>query len=108
MVVIKVLVQGINVSVISVNALQRGLNDSQRDNFYENLNSIVRKLEKKESVVIAGDCNGHVGNNGEDCKDQHGGYGYGVTDRGWEAKGKSPSHVWVWSIKVDYCLVMRN
>ena len=81
MVVIKVLVQGINVSVISVNALQRGLDDSQRDNFYENLNSIVRKLEKKEIVVIAGDCNGHVGSNGEDCKDQHGGYGCGVTDR---------------------------
>ena len=93
MVVIKVLVQGINISVISVNALQRGLDDSQRDNFYESLNNIVRKLEKKEIVVIAGDCNDHTGSNGEDCKDQHGGYGYGVRDREWEAKGKSPSHV---------------
>ena len=45
---------------------------------------------------------------GEDCKDQHGGYGYGVTDREQEAKGKSPIHVQVWSIKVDYCLVMRD
>ena len=60
MVVIKVLVQGINVSVISVNALQCGLADSQRDHFYENFNSIVRILEKKEIVVIVGDCNGHV------------------------------------------------
>ena len=108
MVVIKVLVQGINVSVISVNALQRGLDDSQRDNFYENLNSIVRKLEKKEIVVIAGDCNGYFGSNGEDCKDQHRGYGCGVTDRESEAKGKSSIHVWVWSINVDYCLVMRD
>lgn len=56
MVVIKVLVQVINISVISVNALQRGLDDSQRDNLYDSSKSIVRKLGEKEIVVITVDC----------------------------------------------------
>ena len=61
MIVIKELVQGTIVSVISVYAPQCRLDDSQEDDFYDSLISTVRKLGEKEIVVIAADLNGHAG-----------------------------------------------
>ena len=56
MIFVKVLVQGVKVfqgiSVISVYALQCGLDDSQKVDFYDNLINVVRKLMEKEIVVI--------------------------------------------------------
>ena len=60
MIVIKVLVQEIIISVISVYAPQCGLDDSQKDNFYDSLTSVVRKLEEKEIAIIVGDNNGSM------------------------------------------------
>ena len=57
----KVLVQGIIIPVVGICAPQCGLNDSKKDNFYDNLITIVRKLGE-DILVIAGDFNGHVGN----------------------------------------------
>ena len=64
MVVGKVLVHGI-ISLISVYALQYGLDHSQKDNFIDSLIDDVRKFGKvvKKSVVIAEDFNGHVSSN---------------------------------------------
>ena len=81
MIVIKVLVQGIITSVISVYASQCGLDDSQKDGFYDSLINVVRKLGK-EIVVIAVDFTGHIESNPEDYEEQHGGYGYGVRNKG--------------------------
>ena len=50
MTVVKVLIQGIVISVILVYAPHFGLDDDQKDDFYD----VVRKLIEKEIVVIAG------------------------------------------------------
>lgn len=51
MIVIKVLVQGIVISVISVYALQCCSVHSQEKDFYESLINVARKLREKEIVV---------------------------------------------------------
>lgn len=53
MIVTKVLVQGIIISKISY-VPQYGLDDSVKDDFYDTLVNIVRKLGE-EIVVLAGD-----------------------------------------------------
>ena len=76
MIVIKLLVQGIIISIVSVYAPKYGLDDSQKDNFYDGPINFVRKLGKKEVVVIAGDLNDHVASKAEDFEDQREGYGW--------------------------------
>ena len=58
MIVIKVFIQGIIISVISVYASQCGLDDSEKDDFYVSLINVFRKLEEKGIVVISGNVNG--------------------------------------------------
>lgn len=77
MIAIKVLVQGIIISRISVYVLQCGPDDSERDDSYDTPIRNVRKLGKTEIVVIARDFNGIIKSNSEDYENQHGGYGYG-------------------------------
>ena len=63
--IIRVLVQGIIISVITVHVAQYDLYESQEENFYDSLVN-VRKIGEKEIIVIAGGLNGHVGNNAEE------------------------------------------
>ena len=73
MIAIKLLVHGIIILVISVYGPQCSLDDYHRDDFYGSLVHFVRKLGKKEIVVI--DFNGHVGSNPENHEEQHKNYG---------------------------------
>ena len=57
--------QGVFILVISIYALQCGLDYSQKDEFYGSLINVVGKLGEKETVVKAGDLNGHIGINPE-------------------------------------------
>ena len=75
-VVIKVLVQRINISMISVYAPQCDLDDSQKDDFYDSLIIVIKQLGEKKILVIARGLNGHTRSNPENCEDQHGGFGY--------------------------------
>ena len=50
MIVMKVLVYGIFILMISGDASLCGLNDSQKDDLYGSLISVVRKLGEKETV----------------------------------------------------------
>lgn len=72
----KVWFQGSIISVISVYDPKLGLNDG--------LISVVRKVGEKEIVGIAEDFNAHIGSSTEDHKDQDGGYGCGVGNKGGE------------------------
>ena len=95
MIVIKVLVWGIIISVISAYFLQYGLGDSQRDDFYDSLINVVRTFGGKEITVILRHLNVYAGSNPEKYEDQHGGYGYGVRHR----KGKGDLgfvQLWTW------------
>ena len=73
MIVIKVLIQGIIISVIYVYALECGLDDPPIN--------FVKELGEKEIVVIAGDFNYQVVSHPEDYEDQHRGYVYGVKNK---------------------------
>ena len=92
MVVVKVLVQGIIIPVISVYALHCGLDHSKKDNLIDSLIDFVRKFGERETVVIAEDVNVHFWSNAKGCENQLGGYVYGVSNeegtclglqRGW-------------------------
>ena len=64
--IIRVSIQGIIISVITVHVPQYDLYESQEENFYDSLVNVVRKIGEKEIIVIAGGLNGHVGNNAEE------------------------------------------
>ena len=63
---------------------QYGLDDSQKNDFYDSLINVVRKLREKEIVVIPGDFNGHVGSNPEKYEGQLGGNSCVVRNKGGE------------------------
>ena len=103
MIVTKVLVQGIIISKISVYVPQYGLDDSMKDDFYDSLANIVRKLGE-EIVVLAGDFDSHVGSNPEKYEDHHGGYGFRYKEKRFlnehdsrkynlQEEGKSSGHM---------------
>ena len=77
----KVLVQGIFISVISVHAPQYVLDGSQKKVFYDSLIIVFRKLEENEIVFITGGFNGHVRNNPENYEDHYGGHGCRVRNK---------------------------
>ena len=128
-ILIKLMVQESILSVISVYAPQCGLDDVQKDRFYDSLINIAGKLGEKEIVVIAGDFNGHVGKSINGYDSLHGGYGYG--DRNKEGERilefcaamdmivantffkKRDSHLVTYEsgsakTQVDYCLVRKD
>ena len=60
MIVIKILVMDIIISVISVYVPQCSLDDSEKDDFYDDsLINIVRQLGEKEIVVMTEDIESH-------------------------------------------------
>ena len=80
-IVIKILVQGSIISVIPVYAPQCVLDDSQKNDFYDSLINVVRKLGEKKILVTEGDLNGHFGSNPENWENQHGHYAYGFRNK---------------------------
>ena len=54
-----------------------GLDSSSKDDFYDNLHSVMAKISDQETVIISGDFNGHIGRNPDGFEGIHGGYGYG-------------------------------
>ena len=81
MIVMKVLVYGIFILMISVDASLCGLNDSQKDDLYSSLISFVRKLGEKETVVISGHFNGPVRSIAKNYETQQGDYGDEVRNK---------------------------
>ena len=67
--------------MVSVYAPQCGLDDSHKNDFYDSLINVVRKLWEKEILVTEGDLNGHVGRNPENCENQHERYAYGFRNK---------------------------
>ena len=66
--------------VISADAAQYGLGNSQNAYLYGNL-SAASKFGKKEVTAMAGDFNGHAEDSAEIYEDQHRGYGFGVWNK---------------------------
>ena len=64
-------------NIISVYAPQVGCSQQEKDQFYENLESEMRRIPLHEELVIGGDLNGHVGKDRTNFEMEHGGHGYG-------------------------------
>ena len=61
--------------MISVYTIQCGLDDIQKDNFYDSLIIVLWKSAEKEMVII-GDFKGHIERTAEVSEGKHGCYGY--------------------------------
>ena len=65
------------VTVLSVYAPQSGLDQSTKDAFYDDLQSVLTKVKDHEFLIPCGDWNGHIGHLAEGFEGVHGGYGFG-------------------------------
>ena len=77
LIVIKLVINEMIVSVLSVYAPQVGLDEASKDAFYDQLQTTVAKLNASETLLVCGDINGHIGKLANGFEGVHGGHGYG-------------------------------
>ena len=77
-VVIKLVIGAVLVNVLSVYAPQVGRTIEEKDKFWEELFDIVNNIPSTEKVVVAGDLNGHIGEERDGYETIHGGYSFGM------------------------------
>ncbi|CAH9078319.1 unnamed protein product, partial [Cuscuta europaea] len=66
------------VSVVCAYAPQVGFDASITQQFWEDLEEVVRQVPRGEKLVIGGDLNGHVGPSRDGFESVHGGHGFGT------------------------------
>ncbi|KAG5580523.1 hypothetical protein H5410_051150 [Solanum commersonii] len=79
---VKLVIGGCTLSVISAYAPQVGLEEEAKKLFYEDLDEVVRGIPNTERIVIGGDFNGHIGATSNGFDDVHGGFGFGERNGG--------------------------
>ncbi|KAG5589991.1 hypothetical protein H5410_040505 [Solanum commersonii] len=79
---VKLVIGGCTLSVISAYAPQVGLDEETKKLFYEDLDEVVRGIPNTEKIVIGGDFNGHIGATSNGFDDVHGGFGFGERNGG--------------------------
>ncbi|KAG5612532.1 hypothetical protein H5410_023813 [Solanum commersonii] len=79
---VKLVIGGCTLSVISAYAPQVGLDEKAKKLFYEDLDEVVRGIPNTEKIVIGGDFNGHIGATSNGFDDVHGGFGFGERNGG--------------------------
>ncbi|KAG5584098.1 hypothetical protein H5410_044532 [Solanum commersonii] len=79
---VKLVIGGCTLSVISAYAPQVGLDEETKKLFYEDLNEVVRGIPNTEKIVFGGDFNGHIGATSNGFDDVHGGFGFGERNGG--------------------------
>ena len=65
------------ITIISTIALQQGLADIDKDEFYELSIFFLFRLSENEIVFLGGDLKGHVGRSSNGYEGVHDGFGYG-------------------------------
>ena len=75
---IKLILSDETINVISVYAPQIGLDDTSKQQFWEDLDIVMQGIPTEENIFIGGDFNGHVGNSRSGFENVHGGYGFGI------------------------------
>ena len=73
---VKLVVRGNIVNVISAYAPQVGLDDQTKRDFWEQMDEILQEIPIGENLVIGGDFNGHVGIDKLGYERVHGGYDF--------------------------------
>ncbi|KAG5590370.1 hypothetical protein H5410_040884, partial [Solanum commersonii] len=79
---VKLVIGGCTLSIISAYAPQVGLDEEAKKLFYEGLDEVVRGISNTEKIVIGGDFNGHIGATSNGFDDVHGGFGFGERNGG--------------------------
>ena len=74
---VKLVIGGNIVNVISAYAPQVGLDDQTKRDFWKQMDEILQEIPVGENLVIGGDFNGHVGIAKLSYERVHGGYGFG-------------------------------
>ena len=64
------------ISIISVYAPQAGRNETEKDDFYDDLLSVATSIPAQEVMFICGDFNGHIGEKADGYEGIHGGHGF--------------------------------
>ncbi|KAJ7942848.1 Retrovirus-related Pol polyprotein LINE-1 [Quillaja saponaria] len=98
-ILVKLMIDEEAFNIISAYAPQIGLEESTKKAFWEDLEEIVQGVPLGEKLFIGADLNGHVGSANEGFESVHGGYGYGVKNKG----GKS-----ILDFAVAYNLILAN
>ena len=72
----KLLIDTINVNIVSAYAPQVGCTNEEKEEFWEELEELIRSFSERDKIIIRADLNGHIGGNtGYDR--WHGGFGHG-------------------------------
>ncbi|XP_070028916.1 uncharacterized protein [Nicotiana sylvestris] len=79
---IKLVVGGSTLNVISPYAPQAGLDEEVKRCFWEVLDEVVWGILPMEKLFIGGDFNGHIGSSADGYAEVHGGFSFGVRNRG--------------------------
>ena len=70
----KLVAENTMLNIISVYAPQVGCPQQEKDHFWENLETTLRRIPLHEELVIGGDLHGHVGKDISNFEMDHGGY----------------------------------
>ena len=76
-ILVRIVVGDSAVNMISAYAPQVGISESNKRQFWEDLDSMVSTVPVSEKLLIGGDLNGHVGVTNVGFERVHGGFGYG-------------------------------
>lgn len=80
---LKVLVKGEIFNVISAYAPQQGCSKAEKETFWTTLDGHLQQIPSKETILLGGDLNGHIGSVNHAFTRVHGGYGFGsLNDEG--------------------------
>ena len=77
LILVKVVLYGQIINVISAYAPQTGCAQEEKDVFIEDMETLIRSVPATDQIVIGADMNGHVGMKDEAYVHVHGGHGYG-------------------------------
>ena len=75
---LRFLVGTVTVNIICCYAPQSGLSTGEKDDFYDQVMSLIAAVPVDEMLLLGGDFNGHVGENSLGFEGVHGGHGYGA------------------------------
>lgn len=64
-------------TVVCIYAPQVGLSENEKNDFYEQLQSLVANVPASEELFVHGDCSGHIGSNSDEYNEWHGGQAIG-------------------------------
>ena len=73
----KLLIDTININIVSACAPQVGCTDEEKEEFWEKLEELIRSFSEKDKIVIGVDLNGHIGRGNTGYEIWHGGFGHG-------------------------------